>query len=129
MSKRIERVNSLIQKELGKIILREVELPVGVLATLTRVETSANLIDAKAYIAVLPSEKTERVLEILNKIIYELQKILNRRLRMRPIPKIRFIKEKQTAEAAKIEGLLEEIKESSSVKTSENKEEKKLQNG
>lgn len=110
MSKRIERVNSLIQKELGKIILREVELPAGVLATLTRVETSANLIDAKVYIAVLPSDKIKRVLEILNKIVYELQKILNKRLRMRPIPKIRFIEEKQTAEAAKIEGLLERLK-------------------
>ncbi len=110
VSKRIERVNSLIQKELGKIILREVELPVGVLSTLTRVETSVNLIDAKVYIAVLPLDKTKRVLEILNKIVYELQKILNKRLRMRPIPKIRFIEEKQTVEAAKIEGLLEEIK-------------------
>jgi ribosome-binding factor A len=29
---------------------------------------------------------------------------------MRPIPKIRFVKERQTAEAAKIEGILEELK-------------------
>ena len=111
MSKRVEKVNSLIQKELGTIILREVELPIDVLTTLTRVETSANLIEAKVYVAVLPSDKTKRILDILNKIVYELQKILNRRLRMRPIPRIRFVEEKQTMEAAKIEGILSNIKQ------------------
>jgi len=111
MPKRIEKVNSLIHKELGMIILKEVELPIDVLATLTRVETSANLIDAKVYVAVLPSDKTKRILEILNKIVYELQKILNKRLKMRPIPRIRFVEEKQTVEAAKIEGILSNIKQ------------------
>ncbi len=39
MSKRIPQVNQLIKKELSQIILREIEFPVGVLVTLTRVET------------------------------------------------------------------------------------------
>lgn len=110
MSKRIERVNSLIQKELGQIILREIELPQDVLATLTRVESSIDLISARVYIAVLPQDKSERVLEILNKMVYILQKMLNKRLRMRPIPRIRFVKEKQNAEAAKVEEILESLK-------------------
>lgn len=110
MSKRIERVNSLIQKELGQIILREIELPQDVLATLTRVESSIDLISARAYIAVLPQDKSERVLEILNKMVYMLQKMLDRRLRMRPIPRIRFVNEKQNVEAAKVEGILESLK-------------------
>jgi ribosome-binding factor A len=110
MSKRIERVNSLIQEELGKIILKEIELPVGVLATITRVETSIDLCNARIYVSVLPQDKLERVLYVLNKMVYVLQKCLNECLRMRPIPKIRFVKERQTAEAAKIEGILEELK-------------------
>jgi len=110
MSKRIERVNSLIQKELGQIILREVELPENVLVTLTRVESSIDLSAAKVYVAVLPSDKVEWVLGILNKMVYFLQQLLNKRLKTRPIPRIRFIKEKQTVEAAKIEGLLEGLK-------------------
>jgi len=110
MSKRLERVNSLIKKELGQIILREIDFPEGALVTLTRVETSVDLANASIYIAVLPSEKAKRVLEILDKMVYELQKILNKRLRLRPIPKIKFVEEKETFKAAKIEGLLEELK-------------------
>ncbi|MBU3934539.1 30S ribosome-binding factor RbfA [Patescibacteria group bacterium] len=110
MSKRIERINSLVEKELGQIILKEIEFPKDVLATLTRVKTSIDLANAKVYIAVLPPSQTEKVLGILNKMIYELQKILNKRLRMRPVPKIRFVEEEQNEEAAKIEGILEGLK-------------------
>ncbi len=109
-NKRIERVNSLIEKELGQIILREIDFPEGSLVTLTRAETSVDLANARVYIAVFPSDKVDRALDILSKMVYELQKILDRRLRLRPIPKIRFVREKQTAEEAKIEGLLEELK-------------------
>lgn len=110
MSKRIERVNSLIEKELGQIILREIELPKDILVTLTGVETSIDLANAKVYIAVLPSDRAGMVLGVLNKMIYGLQKILNKRLRMRPVPKIRFVEEEQNMEAAKIEGIIEGLK-------------------
>lgn len=111
MSKRIQRVNSLIKSELSQIILKEVDFSEGTLVTLTRVETSPDLNESKAYISVLPSEKTDGVIKILNKIIYGLQKSLDKRLRMRPIPKIKFEKEEKTKKAARIEELLEEIKE------------------
>ena len=101
MSKRIERANSVIQEELGKIIQREVEFPTGCLVTITRVECSVDLSDARVYVSVLPNESLKRVIEILSKLIYVLQKMLNRKLRMRPIPKIRFVAEKQTIEAAR----------------------------
>jgi len=110
MSNRIERVEALIQEELGKIILKEIEFPVGVLSTITRVSCSIDLANASVFVAVLPEDKSKRVLEILGKMVYVLQKLLDKRLRMRPIPKIRFVEEKQTVHAAKIEGLIREIK-------------------
>lgn len=110
MSKRLPQVNQLIRKELSRIILREIEFPEGVLATLTRVETSVDLEQSKIYVSVLPENNLEIVLRILNKNIYELQQRLNHRLRMRPIPRICFIREKETIEADKIEGILEELK-------------------
>lgn len=109
MAKRIERVESLIQEELGKIILKEIEFPLDTLVTITRVSCSVDLANANVFVSVLPQEKLKRVLEILGKMVYVLQKFLDKRLRMRPIPKIRFVEEKQTAHAAKIEGLLRQI--------------------
>ena len=114
MSKRIQRINQLIKKELSQIILREIEFPQDVLVTITRVETSPNLIESNVWISVLPEEKLKRILEILNKNIYFLQQKLNKRLKMRPIPRIRFLEEKKTAEAGKIEELLEELKKNQS---------------
>ncbi|PIZ89554.1 MAG: ribosome-binding factor A [Candidatus Nealsonbacteria bacterium CG_4_10_14_0_2_um_filter_37_10] len=110
MSKRIQRINQLIKKELSQIILREIEFSQGVLVTITRVETSPNLIESNVWISVLPEEKLKRILEILNKNIYFLQQKLNKRLTMRPIPRIKFLEERKTSEASRIEEILEELK-------------------
>ena len=110
MSDRVPRVNQLIKKELGQIILREIDFPENILITLTRVETAPNLIQAKVYISVMPQEKAEDILGILGKLMYSLQQKLNRRLRMRPIPKIMFIEEIAIREAGRVEELLEAIK-------------------
>lgn len=107
---RIQRVNALIQEELGKIIVREVEFPPNTLATITGVKTSADLANTSIYISVIPQSSGKRVVEILNKIVYGLQQILNKKLKMRPVPKIRFVEEKQAGQAARIEELLEEVK-------------------
>ena len=110
MSERIRRVNHLIQQELSRIILKELDFPSDVFITLTRVETSSNLIQAKVYISVLPEKKTKEIFQILNRQIYKLQQKLNRRLKMRPVPRISFLEEKKTSEAGRIEEILEEIK-------------------
>jgi len=107
--KRNLRVNQLIKKELAQIILREINFPESILVTVTRVDTSANLIQAKVYVSVIPEEKLPDALEILDKSIYFLQQLLNKRLKMRPIPRIIFVQEKKTQEAARIEELLEKI--------------------
>lgn len=110
MADRVLQVNRLIQEELSKIILREVEFPLGVLVTLTRVDTSSNIIESKVYISVMPGNRGEEVFMLLNKQIYFIQQILNKRLRMRPIPKIIFVAEKETVRAGKVEEILEKIK-------------------
>lgn len=107
---RILRVNSLIQEELSKIILRDFDFPIDILVTLTRVESTPNLIEAKAYVSVYPEEKSDEILRILGKSIYDIQHKINRTLRMRPIPKIIFVKEKNISEAGKIEELLTRVK-------------------
>lgn len=106
---RIQRVNQLIKKELSQIILREVNFPQNVLVTITRVEVSRNLIQAKIYISVMPEEQSSQVLDVLNGQIYDIQQLLNKRLRMRPVPRMIFIKEEKTQEAGRIEELLEKI--------------------
>ena len=44
---------------MSKIILRDFAFSPEILVTLTRVDTTANLIEAKVYISVFPEEKAE----------------------------------------------------------------------
>ena len=57
----------------------------------------------------MPEDQNSQVLKVLNECIYDIQQLLNKRLNMRPIPKIRFVQEEKTTEAARIEKLLENI--------------------
>ena len=91
MSKRISRLNKLIKEELGKILLKEGDFPKGVLVTITRVETLSNLSEAKVWVSVLPEDQGEKIVGNLNKRIYFLQQKINKILRMRIVPKIRFL--------------------------------------
>ena len=110
MSKRIESVNELIKREISQIILREIEFPKDTLVTVTRVESLPNLIESKVFISIIPENKSEQALRILNRQIFNLQQKINKKLRMRPIPKIIFRIEKNTIEADRIEEILEELK-------------------
>jgi ribosome-binding factor A len=109
VSNRIEKVNSLLQQEISGLVNRDFTFS-GAMVTVTRVEATPNLIEAKAYISVLPEEKTDHVVDSLNAGVYDLQQKINKRLNMRPIPRIRFVKDIQIAEAAKIEALLGTLK-------------------
>ena len=110
MSKRIPRLNELLKEELGKILLKEGNFPKGVLVTITRVETLADLSEAKVWVSIFPEDKGKKIIENLNKRIYFLQQKINKILRMRIVPKIRFQIETKTKEAAKIEEILENLK-------------------
>jgi len=107
---RVSRVNQLIKEEISCLISKKIDFPKGLLVTVTRVETSANLIQTKVYVSVMPCDQSSRVLQILRESIYRLQQKLNKRLSMRPTPKIIFMEEKTTKEAGRIEELLEKIK-------------------
>lgn len=109
-SKRIQRVNELIKREVSQIFLKEIEFPKDILITVTRVQTSSDLSQAQIYISVIPDKDSSRILKILNSKISFFQKRVNQLLTMKKVPKIKLIEEKTTREAARIEELLEEIK-------------------
>ena len=84
------RVANLIQEELGKIILREIEFPVSTLATITGVEVPKDLGQAKIKLGVIPASEAPKVLEILNSYRPLLQHLLMKKMNIRPMPRIEF---------------------------------------
>src|SRR3989344_5591865 len=109
-TKRVLRVNELIKQELNRFFLRELDFALDTLVTITRVDTYSNLIESKVYISVWPETRKADVLAFLKRRVYFIQQELNERLKMRPVPKIIFLAEELTSEAAKIEEVLEKLK-------------------
>ncbi len=115
MSNRIQKVNQVIKQEIAKLIFKEVEFPPGVLVTVTRVETSADLKESKIFIGAIQgqnprSDIRREMLDIINKKIYLLQQKLNKKLVMKPVPKLNFLIEEKTVQAGRIEEILEQLK-------------------
>jgi ribosome-binding factor A len=104
MKYRPERVASLIKGELSKIIIREVEFP-G-LVTITNAEVDNKLKQATVKFSVLPSEKFEVVLKILEKNRSHLQYLLLKKINIKPMPQIVFEIDRGLEKAAEIEKLL-----------------------
>ena len=109
MSNRIEKVNSLLEHEIAKILAKDFNFN-GALVTLTHVDATANLIEARAYISALPEDKTDQAIKALNANVHDIQQKLNKMLNMRPVPRIKFLKDPSIAEAARIEDLLNQLK-------------------
>jgi ribosome-binding factor A len=110
-AQRIGKINELIKRELGKIILKEIGFPKNILVTLTDAQTSKDLRESKVFVSVIPKRETGNALRILEKEIYNLQQILNRRLMMRPVPKIKFLEDKELEKAQKVDEILNKIEQ------------------
>lgn len=108
-TKRLLRLNELLKKEIGYILLREIGFD-DALVTITRVECSNNGIEAKVFISVIPDNKIDSIFAVLRHEVYGIQQMINRKLKMRPIPKIKFVKETMAGQAEKVEGILAELK-------------------
>ncbi|MCK5466376.1 30S ribosome-binding factor RbfA [Candidatus Parcubacteria bacterium] len=110
MTQRILKINKLIKQELGKIIFTDVDFPKNIILTITKVDTSADLRYADVFISVLPDEMNIEIKRELKENIYFIQGKLNKKLHMKPLPRIRFMIDKSGEYVEKIGKLIEENK-------------------
>ncbi len=99
---RHERVSELIRKELGELILRELEFP-GAIMTIIEVDVTKKLDYARIHVSVLPSQKADEVLKILSSQQRRLQGLLLRKINIRPMPELQFVLDHGLEKAAEIE--------------------------
>ncbi len=109
MNHRSERVSSLIQEELNKIIVREIEFP-DCLVTVTSVDVNDKMERAIVNFSVIPSKKSEDVFKVLDKAAGHLQHLLLKKLNIKPLPRLYFKIDHGPEKAAEIEKILIENK-------------------
>lgn len=106
MERRIEQINDLIREELGKIVDKNIDMPEATMVTLTHAVTSPDKHYADVFISVMPLQREKEVLDIFAERIGEIQHMLNRKLRMRPVPRIKFVTDAGEKKRERIESLL-----------------------
>jgi len=107
---RMVRVNTLLFQEITGLLAR-LEKKEGEIITITRVETSKSLREAKVFFTAIPVGKRGRIKEMLQKKAYEWQEILGGKLDIKYTPKLKFIFDKGHQNAIMVEEILKEGKQ------------------
>lgn len=120
MSK-IPRLNEAIREELAEAVNREVGIP-NALITITYVECSSDLKQAKVGFSVLPDNLAGTALRTLSAATGRLIPILRTRLKLRQLPHLIWEFDATEREASKIEKLIKGIDEEEDGDEKEEKE-------
>lgn len=109
--KRAERVNALLQRELGMIISEELRDPRIAFSTVTAVETTDDLRTAKVHVSVLgDDEQIAETMRALEEAKPYLRHELGSRVALRFVPDLTFLSDRTAERAARISTLLREAK-------------------
>lgn len=104
----------LLRDELARIIDREFDFPNRRMITITQVTISPDARYATVFLSVLGADPKKTAMA-LEKDIWRVQQMLNRRLRMRPVPQIRFAADEGEAKRQGVEKSLAHIKEQEEI--------------
>ena len=110
-SQRQLRVGELIKQSLGQIFLRD-EAKVPNIdtknITVTEVRMSPDLKIAKAYVLPLGGENANEIIKTLKEFSFVIRKVLSKKIAMKFLPKIIFVKDESFDYAEKIENLIKQ---------------------
>lgn len=110
---RANRVAEQMKKELGDIIARKIKDPRVGFVTVTDVEVTGDLQQAKVYISVLGEEKQKHnTLLGLSKAKGFIRSEIGKRIRLRKTPELAFEFDEAVDQGNRIEHLLKELNDS-----------------
>jgi len=110
--KRADRVNALLQRELGMIISEELRDPRIAFATVTAVEITSDLRSAKVHVSVLGDEdQVKSTLVALNEARPYLRHEIGARTELRYVPDLTFVSDQTAERAARISSLLRQARQ------------------
>ena len=110
--KRTDRINSLLQRELGQIISEELTDPRISFTTVTSVEVTPDLRTAHVHVSVLGDDDARKAtLVALEGAKHHLRKALGDRTDLRFVPELAFVPDRSAERAARISTLLRQAKQ------------------
>ncbi len=117
---RVEKVQELMKQEVSKMILRELKDPRIGFVTVTQVELTGDLREAKIYVSIMGSEEQVKdSWQGLQSALGFIRREIGRRIRLRFTPEISFALDKSLDYSAHIQELLLKIKSEEQQKEGE----------
>ena len=111
LTQRQLRVGEMIKQALGMIFIRE-EAKIPNLETreitVTEVRMSQDLKTAKTFVIPLGGKNSQEVVEKLKEFSFIIRKVLSKRIAMKFLPKLLFVKDESFDYAEKIENLIKQ---------------------
>jgi len=111
MSRRTERLNEVFRREISKLLEREVNDPrLGNFISVTRVEISHDLRNAKVFVSVLGEESNKlEVIEGFNAASNYLRRKISENIRLRVIPHLSFYYDESIELGARVLKVLDQV--------------------
>ncbi len=110
MANRMDRANSEIQKALIEIIKEKMNDPrLNQIVSITEVETTPDFKFCKAKVSVLDVEQIVNVTNVLQKSEGYIKRELAKLVKMPQVPKIKFVVDKSTMSAIRVEEILRNL--------------------
>lgn len=108
MAHRLEKIQELLHHEVAGLLQRDFAFA-GVLLTVTGAKISSDGQHAAIFFSVFPENERERIAQILEESIFRIQQVINRRMRMRPVPKLRFVPDNSGERVGRIDRILRSV--------------------
>lgn len=109
MARRIAQVNALLQKEIGAIIAREIEFPLGAMVTILFVRAAGDLKSATVGVSIFPDGKRGDIVAVLKKNTRHIELLLQGRIPVHHIPALSWTVDTTEQKAQEVETLLDSL--------------------
>jgi len=107
---RAERVAELIREEISKIIREEVSDPRIGFVSITRVDLSPDLENARIFVSILGSENNKKdCMHGLNSATKFIRGKLGHLLEMRVVPEIKFVRDDSLEKGSRVLGIISRL--------------------
>ncbi len=107
-SRRLDKVNELMKREIGSFVQKEFEWP-GTIVSILDVEITEDLKEGRVWVGVVGRMAPSQVIEKLSRKRGDIQRAVSRRVVMRNTPKLTFRHDDSARRGVSMVNLLDDI--------------------
>lgn len=109
-SVRVQKVEKELREIIGQVLPEMLYFDSGVLISVIRVEAASDLRTARVFVSVFPDDAVDEVMEELDAIRVDVQNQISRKIRMKYLPKIKWMNDHSVSQLVHVSKILNESK-------------------